>query len=86
MLNLKSVRGVPTIAIASFLLGALMGAGGIFVLLKLGDSLSLTEIRLLIGVSLLIFGMFFFQISDTKYLRARIEALEKRLEKSESDS
>ncbi len=83
---MMSLKNVPTIAIASFLLGALMCAGGIFVLFKLRDSISIAEIRILIGVTLLIFGVYCFQISNTQHLRGRIEALEKRLQKSESNS
>jgi hypothetical protein len=66
-----------------FLLGALLCAQGIFVLVKLIGSISITERGLLIGVSLLIFGLYFFQVSDKQHLRERIETLEKRLQKSE---
>ncbi len=71
-----------TIATLSFLVGALLCAGGIFVLLNLGNSLSRSEIRLLTGIALLIFGLYFFQVSDKQHLRKRIEALEKQLPKS----
>lgn len=71
------------IATLSFLVGAMLCAGGFAVLFKVRDTFSVTEIRFLIGVFLLVFGLYFFQVSNAQYLRKRIEALEKGLPKSE---
>jgi hypothetical protein len=80
---MMTLKNTSTIAIMSFLVGVLFCTGGFFVLFKLRDSVSVTEIRFLIGVCLLVFGVYFFQVSNTQHLCRRIEALEKRLQKSE---
>lgn len=70
----------------SFLVGSLLLGGGLFVLLRCFRSFSTAEIRILIGVNLLIWGAYFFQVSDSRHLRSRLEALEKRMPKSDSNS
>ena len=70
-----------TITILFFVLGAFSCAGGLFVLSKLGDRLSMIEIRLLGGIMLLIFGVYFFQLSNMRHLQNRIDVLEKQNQK-----
>ncbi len=74
------------IAKFSFLVGAMLLGGGLFVLFRRLGSFSATEIRLLIGVNLLIWGAYFLQLSNTQHVRSRLEALEKRIPKSDSNS
>ena len=72
-----------TVAGMSLIVGLLLCAGGLIVLVLLRDSLSTAEARLLIGLNLLMFGLFFLQISDRQQLRDKIESLR---EQSESDN
>ncbi|HKW77105.1 MAG TPA: hypothetical protein VJN64_16350 [Terriglobales bacterium] len=70
----------------SFLVGALLLAGGLFVLFRCLGCFSATEIRGLIGVTLLLWGAYFLQLSNTQHLRSRLDALEKLMPKSEANS
>lgn len=73
------------IAKFSFLVGAGLLGGGIYVLLRRLGSFSAAEIRLLIGVNLLIWGAYFLHLSNTKHLRGRLEKLENRIPKPDSN-
>ncbi len=81
---MMNVKNTTMIAKFSFLGGALMCAGGIVVLFRSWGGISVAEIRLLIAINLLIWGGYFFQVSNTQNLRGRLEALEKRIAKSDS--
>lgn len=74
------------IAKFSFLIGALLLAGGLFVLFRRLAGFSAAELRGLIGVTLLLWGAYFLQLSNTQHLRNRLDALEKLLPKSGSNS
>lgn len=74
------------IAKFSFLVGAALLGGGLFVLFRRLGGFSPAEIRALIGITLLIWGAYFLQLSNTQHLRGRLEALEKRIPKSDSSS
>lgn len=74
------------IAKFSFLAGVALLAGGLLVLFRRLGSFSAAEIRLLIGVNLLIWGAYFLQLSNIQHLRSRLEALEKRMPKPDSSS
>src|SRR5260370_22115878 len=80
---MMNVKNTTMIAKFSFLGGALMCAGGIVVLFCSWGGISVAEIRLLIAINLLIWGGYFFQVSNTQNLRGRLEALEKRIEKAD---
>jgi hypothetical protein len=83
---MMNVKNTTMIAKFSFLCGALLCAGGVVVLFRSWGGISIAEIRLLIGINLLIWGAYFFQVSNTQNLRGRLEALEKRVSKSDSNS
>ncbi len=70
----------------SFLVGAALLGGGLFVIFRCLGSFSANEIRALIGINLLIWGAYFLQLSNTQHLRSRLELLEKRIPKSDSNS
>jgi hypothetical protein len=74
------------IAKFSFLVGAGLLGGGIYVLFRHLGSFSAAEIHLLIGVNLLIWGAYFLHLSNTKNLRGRLEKLENRIPKPDSDA
>jgi uncharacterized membrane protein len=63
------------------LVGFLMVVGGVYAL----SIHPITQFRLLMGVILLIFGVNFIQLSYLQHLRGRIDALEKRLQKFETN-
>jgi len=83
---MMNVKNTTMITKFSFLGGALLCAGGLVVLFRSWGGISIAEIRLLIGINLLIWGAYFFQVSNTQNLRGRLEALEKRISKSDSSS
>lgn len=66
------------VAKLSFLAGVALLGGGLFVLFRCVRSFSAAEIRLLIGVILMIWGAYFLGLSNTQHLRRRLEELEKR--------
>ncbi len=69
------MKATAMISRFSFLVGALLLGGGLFVLFRRFGSFPTFEIRLLIGLKLLILGGYFFQVSDTRHLRSRLEVL-----------
>ena len=71
-----NVRSLVNIAALSALLGGLSCVGGILVLLRVRDALSTTEIRLTSGITLLIFGVYWYHFANIRKLRERLEALE----------
>src|SRR5260370_34318667 len=81
---MMNVKKSTMIAKLSFLGGALMCAGGIVVLFRSWGGISVAEIRFLIAINLLIWGGYFFQVSNTQNMRGRFEAMEKRIAKSDS--
>lgn len=81
-----NVKTRALIAKLSILVGAVLLGGGLFVLFCPHGGFSAAEIRLLIGVNSLIWGAYFLQLSNTQHLRSRLDALEKRIPKSDSDS
>jgi uncharacterized membrane protein len=75
MTNLKT----PAIIAKVFLLvGLLLCAQGLFVLLKLLNSISSSDRSIVIGLTLLMFGFYCLYLSDKQDMRQRIEALEKQ--------
>jgi len=56
-------------------------SGVVFILM--GGFALASDVHTLSGVLPLVMGFFFIQMSEARYLKGRIEALEKRLEKSE---